>query len=113
VAKGVTGFEGAGLRLADSVKFLEGQGASAAVGGEISIERGDALEEVCSGTKIEDLRFLLLPTRRPLGKGAPGSGLVSVHKKAAGPAGASSSSSRSRGVAGFRFRQGFGQVYCS
>jgi hypothetical protein len=52
--KGVTGFEGADFGQADSVKFLEGEGASAAVGGEIGRERGDALEEVlCSGTEIE------------------------------------------------------------
>jgi hypothetical protein len=35
------------------VKFLEG------MGGEIGRERGDALEEIlCSGTEIEDHRFL-------------------------------------------------------
>jgi hypothetical protein len=43
---GVPGFEGADFGLADSVKFLEGQGASAAVGGEIGRERGDAFKEV-------------------------------------------------------------------
>jgi hypothetical protein len=58
--------------LADSVKFLEGQGAS--VCGEIGRERGDTLEEVLgSGTEIEDHRFLRLSAaRRRLGKGAPG-----------------------------------------
>jgi hypothetical protein len=41
------------------VKFLEGEGVSAAVGGEIGRERGDALEEVLgSGTEIEDHRLL-------------------------------------------------------
>ena len=59
--QGVTGFEAADFGLADSVKFLEGEGASAAVGGEIGRERGDALEEVLgSGTEIEDHRFLWL-----------------------------------------------------
>jgi hypothetical protein len=58
--------------LADSVKFLEGEGASAAVAGEIGRERGDALKgNLGSGTKIEDNRFLLLSAarRRRLGKG--------------------------------------------
>jgi hypothetical protein len=57
------------------VKFLEGEGASAAACGEIGRERGDALEEVLgSGTGIEDHRFLRLSVarRRRLGKGAPG-----------------------------------------
>jgi hypothetical protein len=58
--QGVPGFEGADFGQADSVKFLEGEGASAAVGGEIGRERGDALEEVLgAGTEIEDHRFLL------------------------------------------------------
>jgi|HubBroStandDraft_6_1064221.scaffolds.fasta_scaffold511483_2 hypothetical protein len=45
--KGVTGFEPADFGLAVSVKFLEGQGASAAIGRE----RGDALEEVSGALK--------------------------------------------------------------
>jgi hypothetical protein len=55
------------------VKFLEGQGASAAVGGKIGRERDDALEEVlCSGTEIEGHRFLRLSAARGrLGKGVP------------------------------------------
>jgi hypothetical protein len=59
--QGVSGFEPANLGLADSVKFLEGEGASAAVCGEIGRERGDAFKEkevLCSGTEIEDHRFL-------------------------------------------------------
>ena len=36
--QGVTGFEGADFGQADSVKFLEGQGEGAAVGGEIGRE---------------------------------------------------------------------------
>ena len=44
--QGVPGFEPSYFGLAESVKFLEGQGASAAVGGEIGTESGDALEEV-------------------------------------------------------------------
>jgi hypothetical protein len=72
--------------LADSVKFLEGQGASAPVAGEIGRERGDTSEEVLgSGTEIEDHWFLRLSAarRRWLGKGAPGSGLFRIlgHKK--------------------------------
>jgi hypothetical protein len=67
------------------VKFLEGEGASAAACGEIGSERGDALEEVlCSGTEIEGHRFLRLSAARcRLGKGAPGSGLFRIlgHKK--------------------------------
>jgi hypothetical protein len=68
------------------VKFLEGESARAAVGGEIGRERGDALEEVLgSGTEIEGYRFLWLSAarRRWLGKGAPGSGLFRIlgHKK--------------------------------
>jgi hypothetical protein len=39
----VTCFEGADFGQADSVKFLEGEGAGAAVCGEIGRERGDAL----------------------------------------------------------------------
>jgi hypothetical protein len=72
--KGVPGFEGADFGLADSVKFLEGQGAGASVCGEIGRERGNALEEVLgSGTEVEDHRFLRLSAarRRWLGKGAP------------------------------------------
>ena len=78
--KGVTGFEGADFGQADSVKFLEGEGAGAAVGGEIGRERGDALEEVlCSGPEIEGHRLLRLSAaRRRLGKGAPGSGLFRI-----------------------------------
>jgi hypothetical protein len=73
--QGVTGFEPADFGLAESVKFLEGQGAGAAAGGEIGRERGDAFEEVlCSGIEIEDHRFLRLRATR-FGKGAPGSGL--------------------------------------
>ena len=69
--QGVPGFEPADFGLAESVKFLEGQGASAAVGGEIGRESGDALEEVLgSGTEIEDHRFLRLSAAR-LGEGAP------------------------------------------
>jgi hypothetical protein len=68
--------------LADSVKFLEGEGASAAARGEIGRERGDALEEVLgSGIEIEDHWFLRLRSaarRRRLGKGAPGSGLFRI-----------------------------------
>jgi len=45
--KGITGFEPADFGLAVSVKFLEGQGASAAIGRE----RGDALEEVSGALK--------------------------------------------------------------
>jgi hypothetical protein len=57
--QGVTGFEGADFGFADSVKLLEGQSASAAVGGEIGRESGDALEEVlCSGSEIEGHRLL-------------------------------------------------------
>ena len=41
--QGVTGFEGADFGLADSVKFLEGQGASAAVGGEHEDKRSQDL----------------------------------------------------------------------
>jgi hypothetical protein len=75
---GVTGFEGADFGLADSVKFLEGKGASAAAGGEIGRERGDALKEVLgSVTEIEDHRFLRSGASR-LGKGAPGSGLFRI-----------------------------------
>ena len=40
--QGVTGFEGADFGLADSVKFLEGEGAGAAVGGEIGKARQEA-----------------------------------------------------------------------
>jgi hypothetical protein len=37
------------------VKFLEGESACAAVGGEIGTERGDALEEVFgAGIEIKD-----------------------------------------------------------
>ena len=82
--KGVTGFEPADFGLADSVKFLEGQGASAAVCGEIGRESGDALEEVLgASTEIEDHRFLRLSASR-LGEGVPGSGLFRVlgHKNA-------------------------------
>ena len=59
--------------MADSVKFLEGQGASAAVGGEIGRESGDALEEVLGADlEIEGHRFLWLSAaRRWLGKGVP------------------------------------------
>jgi hypothetical protein len=47
------------------VKFLEGEGASAAVGGEIGRERGEALKEVFgSGIEIEDHRFLRLSAAR-------------------------------------------------
>ena len=42
--QGIHGFEPANLGLADSVKFLEGEGA--AVGGEVGRESGDAFEEV-------------------------------------------------------------------
>jgi hypothetical protein len=57
--QGITGFEGPDFGLADSVKFLEGQGARATVGGEIGRERGDAFEKVLgSGTEIEGHRFL-------------------------------------------------------
>jgi hypothetical protein len=42
--KGVPGFEGADFGKADSVKFLEGEGAGAAACGEIGRERGDALK---------------------------------------------------------------------
>ena len=60
------------------MKFLEGQGASAAVCGEIGRESSDALEEVLgSDTEIEDHRFLRLSAAR-LGEGAPGSGLVRI-----------------------------------
>jgi hypothetical protein len=49
----IPGFEGADFGLADSVKFLEGEGAGACVGGEIGRERGDALEEFLgAGTEI-------------------------------------------------------------
>jgi hypothetical protein len=83
---GVPGFEPADFGLADSVKFLEGQGASAAVGGQIGRESGDALEEVFgSGIEIEDHRFLRLSAaRRGFGKGAPGGRLFILgHKNAA------------------------------
>ena len=62
------------------MKFLEGEGARAAVGGEIGRERSDALEEVlCSGTEIEGHRLLRLSAaRRRFGKGAPGSGLFRI-----------------------------------
>jgi hypothetical protein len=55
------------------VKFLEGEGAGAAMGGEIGRERGDALEEVlCSGTEIEGHRLLgLSAASGRLGKGVP------------------------------------------
>jgi hypothetical protein len=57
--KGVPGFEGADFGQTDSVKFLEGDCASAAACGEIGRERGDAFEEVlCSGTEIDDHWFL-------------------------------------------------------
>ena len=82
--QGVPGFEPADFGLADSVKFLEGQGARAAVGGKIGRESGDALEEVLgSGIEIEDHWFLRLrATRWRLGKGAPGNGLFILgHKK--------------------------------
>lgn len=63
--KGVPGFEGADFGQADSVKFLEGEGASAAAGGEIGRERGDAFKEVlCSGTEIEGHRLLRLSAAR-------------------------------------------------
>ena len=76
--QGVTGFEPSYFGLAESVKFLEGQGASAAVCGEIGRESSDALEEVLgSDTEIEDHRFLRLSAAR-LGEGAPGSGLVRI-----------------------------------
>src|SRR5271166_6962125 len=76
--QGVPGFEPSYFGLPESVKFLEGQGASAAVGGEIGRESGDALEEVLgASTKIEDHRFLRLSASR-LGEGAPGSGLFRV-----------------------------------
>jgi hypothetical protein len=68
------------------VKFLEGEGACAAVGGEIGRERGDASEEVLgAGLEIEGNRFLRLSAarRRRLGKVAPGIGLFRIlgHKK--------------------------------
>jgi hypothetical protein len=72
--QGVPGFEGADFGQADSVKFLEGEGARAAVCGEIGRERGDAFEEVlCSGTEIEGRRLLRLSAVRfrRLGKGVP------------------------------------------
>ena len=55
------------------MKFLEDQGASAAAGGEIGRERGDALEEVlCSGTEIEGHRLLRLSEARGrFGKDVP------------------------------------------
>ena len=42
------------------MKFLEGEGASAAVGGEIGREGADALKKkvLGSGAEIEDHRFL-------------------------------------------------------
>jgi hypothetical protein len=78
--QGITGFEGADFGQADSVKFLEGQGASAAVDGEIGRERGDALRKgLGSGIEIKDRWFLRLSAaRRRLSKGAPGSGLFRV-----------------------------------
>ena len=84
--QGVPGFEGADFGQAESVKFLEGEGAGAAACGEIGRERGDAFKEVlCSGTEIEGYRFLRLSAarRRRLGKGAPGSGLFRIlgHKR--------------------------------
>ena len=73
--KGVTGFEGADFGLADSVKFLEGDGA---VGGEIGRERGNAFEEVLGADlEIEDHWLLWLRAAR-FGKGAPGSGLFRI-----------------------------------
>ena len=63
------------------MKFLEGEGASAAVGGEIGREGADALKKkvLGSGAEIEDHRFLRLSAARwRLGKGAPGSGLFRI-----------------------------------
>jgi hypothetical protein len=57
------------------VKFVKGQGASAAACREIGRESGDAFEEVLgSSIEIEDHRFLWLSAAR-FGKGAPGSWL--------------------------------------
>jgi hypothetical protein len=64
------------------VKFLESEGASAALGGEIGRERGDELEEVLgSGTEIEGTGSSKLSAARcrRLGKGAPGRSDQSRH----------------------------------
>ena len=77
--RGVTGFEPADFGLADSVEFLERQGASAAVGGEIGRERGDAFEEgLGAGIEIEYHRVPLCLRATRFGKGEPGSGLFRV-----------------------------------
>ena len=71
------------LGLADSVKFLEGEGAGAAVGGEIGRERGDAFEEVLGADlEIEGHRFLWLSAARAgLGQGVPRIWQFRIHKK--------------------------------
>jgi hypothetical protein len=81
--KGIPGFEPANLGLADSVKFLEGEGAGAAVGGEVGRERGDAFEEVLGADlEIEGHRFLWLSAARArLGQGAPRIWQFRSHKK--------------------------------
>jgi len=78
--KGVTGFEGADFGQADSVKFLEGEGAGAPRAAR-SAERG-VMRLRKSWARAPKSRTTgyskLSAARRRLGKGAPGSGLFRV-----------------------------------